>query len=98
MAKICDYCLSESHPRGRHKACVFLSALGMTTAHSEEPRTALIVAAQEKDAALGTSDRYGTRYIIDFKLRRSERSATIRSSLIVRNDETSPRFATCFVL
>jgi hypothetical protein len=39
---------------------MFLSALGMTTAHSEELWTALVAAAQEKDAALGTSDRYGT--------------------------------------
>jgi hypothetical protein len=98
MAKIRDYCLSESHPRGRHKARVFFSALGMTASHSEELQAALIAAALERDATLGASDQYGIRYIIDFELSRSERTVAIRSSWIVRSGETSPRFVTCFVL
>ncbi len=31
-AKLLDYCLSPSHPRGRHKARVFAAALGITAA------------------------------------------------------------------
>jgi hypothetical protein len=29
-AKLTDYCLSATHPVGRHKAAVFRSALGLT--------------------------------------------------------------------
>src|SRR5271170_3903857 len=94
IAKIQDYCLSPNHPRGRHKARVFLSALGMTAANSEELRAALLEAALEGNAELGASDRYGVRYIIDFELRRNQRTATIRSSWIVRSGEITPRFVT----
>ena len=98
VEKLRDYCLSRSHPRGRHKARVFLSRLGMTAAHAEELRAALIDAALKGTATLGTSDLYGTRYIIDFELRRDARTAEIRSCWIVLSGETSPRFVTCYIL
>jgi hypothetical protein len=90
--------LSRRHPRGRHKARVFVSVLGMTSADAEELRRALIFAAAREDAQLGASDQYGVRYIIDFSMRRDERSATIRSCWMVRRGETAPRFVTCYVL
>jgi hypothetical protein len=96
--KLRDYCLSRSHPRGRHKARVFLSRLGMTAAHAEERRAALTGAALEGEATLGASDLYGTRYIIDFELRRGGRAASIRSCWIVLGGEIAPRFVTCYIL
>jgi hypothetical protein len=98
LEKIRDYCLSQSHPRGRHKARVYLAALGMTEADSEELRAVLAGAAIEGDATIGTIDEYGTRYIIDFELKRGERSAEIRSCWIVRKGETFPRYVTSYVL
>ena len=98
IAKIRDYCLSQSHPRGRHKARVFLSVLAMTAANSEELRTALIDAAREGNAILGASDQYGTRYIIDLELKRIDRTANVRSSWIILSGEIAPRFVTCFIL
>ncbi len=38
LAKLRDYCLSEVHPRGKHKARVFRVALGLTTQDAEELR------------------------------------------------------------
>ena len=35
IEKIRDYCLSLTHPRGRHKARVYQSALGITDKDSE---------------------------------------------------------------
>jgi len=67
IEKLRDYCLSPDHPRGRNKARVFHSLLGMTAARAEELRAALIDAALKEDATLGASDLYGTRYIIDFE-------------------------------
>lgn len=98
IEKLRDYCLSQEHPRGRHKARVFRSLLGMTAAHAEELRAALIGAALTEDASLGTSDQYGTRYIIDFELRRGKRVAEIRSCWIVLSGEIAPRFVTCYIL
>ena len=98
IEKIRDYCLSVSHPRGRHKARVFQSVLGMTADHSEDLRTALELAARDGDGVIGASDSYGIRYIIDFELKRDERAAIIRSCWIVLTGETVARFVTCFVL
>jgi hypothetical protein len=98
IEKLRDYCLSLEHPRGRHKARVFQSLLGMTVVHAEELRAALIDAAAKENAMYGTSDQYGTRYIIDFELRHGERTANIRSCWIVRRGEMAPRFVTCYIL
>jgi hypothetical protein len=98
MRKILHYCLSKEHPRGKHKALVFERALGMTDEHSDELRDALKLAALERDATIGSSDRYGTRYIIDFELERGNRRGFVRSCWIIRSGEKQPRFVTSFVL
>ena len=98
IEKLRDYCLSPGHPRGRHKARVFQSLLGMTAIHAEQLRAALIDAALKENVTLGASDQYGTRYIIDFELRRGERTANIRSCWIVLRGEIAPRFVTCYIL
>lgn len=96
--KVRAYCLSETHPRGRHKARVFLAALGLRANDWEELNNALLVAAQSEKAAPGVSDFYGDRYIIDFEMKRGEKAAVVRSCWIIRSGETVPRFVTCFVL
>jgi hypothetical protein len=98
IEKLRDYCLSPGHPRGRHKARVFQSLLGMTAAHTEELRVALIDAALKEDATPGTSDQYGARYIIDFELKHGGKAADIRSCWIVLSGEIAPRFVTCYIL
>jgi hypothetical protein len=98
IEKLRDYCLNPAHPRGRHKARIFQSLLGMTAAHAEELRATLIDAALKENATAGATDQYGTRYIIDFELRREERTANIRSCWIVRRGEIVPRFVTCYIL
>jgi hypothetical protein len=98
IEKLRDYCLSPGHPRGRHKARVFQSLLGISAAHAEELRAALIDAALKENATLGVSDQYGTRYIIDFELRHGGGAAEIRSCWIILSGEIAPRFVTCYIL
>lgn len=98
IAKIREYCLSVTHPRGKHKARVFQSVFGMTAADAEALRSALSQAARNADAEIGDTDLYGTRYIIDFDLERNARVGRIRSCWILLTGELAPRFVTCFVL
>ena len=98
IAKVRDYCLSPSHPRGKHKARVFHTVLHLTIDDAEAFRSALQEAARGGEAAVGSSDSYGTRYIIDFEMQRVGRSAIVRSCWIIRSGEDRPRFVTCFVL
>ena len=42
IAKLRDYCLSDTHPRGRHKARVFRSRLGLSASDAEWLRQSLL--------------------------------------------------------
>ena len=61
IKKLRDYCLNSEHRRGRHKARVFASVLGLTIDDAEKLREALLAAAQDGDAILGEQDGYGQR-------------------------------------
>jgi hypothetical protein len=98
IRKLRDYCLSPDHPRGRHKARVFASVLGLTADNAAELREALLSAALSEEAAPAEEDEYGRRYVLDFKMSTDTGSATVRSGWIVRSDEDFPRFTSCWVL
>ena len=98
VRKLRDYCLSPEHPRGRHKARVFASALGLTVEDSEELRRALLSAAVLGEAVPAEEDEYGRRYMLDFQMSTGIGSATVRSGWIVRSGEDFPRFTSCWVL
>lgn len=98
MSKLRDYCLDPHHPRGRYKARVFLSTLGLAQTDADFLRAALIQAAREADAVAGVSDEYGERYSIDFEITREDRNATVRSAWIILRGEIAPRLTSCFVI
>jgi len=98
IEKIRDYCLSESHPRGKHKARVFESALGLTPKDTFELRDAILSALQTEDVIVGEQDDYGQRYIVDFHMKRQDMEAYVRSTWIIRTGEGVPRLTSCFVL
>jgi hypothetical protein len=98
IAKVRDYCLNPAHPRGRHKARVFASALGLRAAEAEFLRGKLLRAAAEGSATPGDTDEHGERYTVDFRLDRSGRHAVVRSAWIVNKGDRVPRLTTCFVL
>ncbi len=97
IAKLHDYCLNPAHPRGRHKARLFASVLGLTQEDAELLREHLLRAACEGNATPTLRDEFGDRYQIDSELSR-DRRATIRSAWIVLRGEHIPRLTTCFVL
>ena len=98
LVKLRDYALSEGHPRGRHKARVFLAALGLTAADAGELRAMLLESARIGDAVCGAVDEFGARYTIDFDVVRSARRARIRSCWIILTDDDRPRLTSCYVL
>ena len=54
IGKLCDYCLSAEHPRGRHKARLFRAALGMGRDDASELRGCLLAAAAAEPATACT--------------------------------------------
>jgi len=61
LAKLEDYCLSPTHPRGRHKARVFREALGVDVNEAAWFRRALLEGVRTSDAAEVGKDSFGTR-------------------------------------
>ena len=98
IRKLREYCLNPSHPRGKHKARVFGSALELTREDAEQLRSALLTAVREEEAEWIFEDEYGIRYRIEFEMERSSRRAKIRSIWIVRADESFPRLVTCYIV
>ncbi len=98
IEKLRDYCLNAVHPRGRHKARVFLSSCSMTAEHTEDLRDALLDAARTLEAELGEEDDYGQRYVVDLEVTGPAGTTAVRSAWIVRSDEDFPRFVSCYVL
>ena len=98
IRKLSDYCLNPDHPRGKHKARVFESTLGLVKADAEELREELLRQAAKQEASTSGSDEYGTRYIIDFEYDRSGQRARVRSCWIVKRRDELPRLTSCFVL
>ena len=98
IAKLRNYCLSPEHPRGRHKARMFRSALGIGREDDAELRSALLAAAGFEPATALHSDPWGQYWRIDAPIARQERRAVVRSIRIVRTGEDAPRFVTCWVL
>lgn len=99
ISKLADYCLSDTHLRGKHKARVFASVLGLTSSDAARLRQALLDAAQSSvDAVLIGEDQYGERYRLDFPMVTFAGHATVRSLWIIRENEDFPRFVSCYVL
>ncbi len=100
LAKLTNHVLSDSHPRGRHKARVFRARLGLGPEDAGQLRTALLLAARAEDAPLRPTDddAYGRRLVLDFPLVAASRQALVRSAWIVRRGERVLRFVSCYVL
>ncbi len=98
LLKLREYCLSPSHPRGKHKARVFASILGFTAGDAERLREARLVAAREHAAVVGEADGFGQRYVIDFPLAGPAGKATVRSCWIILRGQEDPRLSSCYVL
>ena len=91
-----DYCLNPQHPEGKHKARLFVAALGMTDIDAESLRDALLQAVKSHGAALGRRDAYGQRYLIDFEFDWRGRRAILRSGWIIEHGPDTPRLTTCY--
>ncbi len=98
IAKFRDYCLNDQHPRGRHKARVFASVLGLTAADADVLRQALLGAAREGQALESDRDNYGQRYVVDLEMSGPRGRASVQSSWIILHGEDFPRLTSCYVL
>jgi hypothetical protein len=97
--KLEEYVLNPRHARGRHKARVFESVLGITRNNQEILANALQQAASNSSGAISAgNERFGTTFEIRFRLSTDKGTATVLSAWIIRNGEDFPRLTTCFII
>ncbi len=97
IEKLRNYCLDPEHPRGKHKARVFSSVLGLTQEDAQILQEAIARAVRESDCEPGQSDQYGQRFTVDFTMKARRRAAEIRTSWIILTGEDYPRLTSCYV-
>ena len=97
-AKLLDYCLDPEHKIGKHKARVFQSALGINLNNFFILKDAILDAVLTEEGRFTNKITQGDLYNMDFDLTYLERTATVRTAWIIRNEEDFPRLTTCFIL
>jgi len=97
ITKLRDYALDVVHKEGKHKARVFAAALGLTRNDADWLREQLLAVARTHVCRPGRKTEHGQRYVLDFTLNRSSKSALVRSVWNIRPAEDFPRLVTCFV-
>ena len=98
IVKLRDYCLNPRHPRGRHKAKVFASALGMSARDAESLCQSILDQVGARECRAGESDEFGSRFVVECHIDGPSGSATVCTAWIVRAGEDVPRLTTCYVM
>ena len=99
IAKLRLYCLDPAHPRGAPKARQFASRFGLTASDAESLREQLLDAARKSEAAeVSQRDDHGQRYELDVEITGPDGSGAVRSTWIVRSNQSPPHLITCYVL
>ena len=96
LKKLADYALNSSHPEGRHKARVFLAALGITPADAEWLANAILRGLRKSDAVLQSNTKWGSIYRVDMEVTRGQRCAKVRTVWLCTPEEV--RLITCFAI
>ncbi len=97
IEKLRGYCLNYEHPRGKHKALVFKSALDLEKKDSDLLKMIIFEALKTNDAVETFSDIYGIRYTVDITYSRKDKQAVIRTMWIIKTNENFPRLTTCYI-
>ena len=96
VRKLTNYVLSTSHPEGRHKARVFLSALGITAVDGEWLANTILAGLRKSEAVMQSNTNWGPIYRVDMDVIRGQRCAKIRTGWLCAAE--AARLVTCFVV
>lgn len=94
--KIEDYCLNFNHQKGKHKATLFQSKLGITLENSDILKTAIKEAAITETVITRKINEYGTHYNMKFFLKTDVGESLILIAWIIRKNENFPRLPNCY--
>lgn len=84
------HALSTGHTRGRHKARVFASALGLRASDAEWLRDRILEAVRDAPAIETNASVYGRYYRVSLDLRTDRGAATVQTRWIVSHRRDVP--------
>jgi hypothetical protein len=94
LEKLRNYSLNPLHDEGKHKARVFLAAMGFTQADAEQLRALVLDAAHSREATPGKLFSHGQMYVLEFQAQGLHGLVTIRTAWIVAHGTNFPRLVT----
>ena len=97
QGKLVGYCLNKSHRRGRNKAIVFETVLGITGKNASILADALLQAAAQLDSKIKDQSDDATKYEILLSVTGPRGTAQVVSGWVVEKGDDVPRLTTCYV-
>ena len=98
IEKLRGYCLSTAHSKGKDKARVFMSALGVKQSDALWLRAEILRRLASAAAVQQIEDVWGVRYAVDMEITLNAKSAMVRTIWIILRGDDRPRFVTCRVV
>jgi hypothetical protein len=96
--KLIDYCLSDSHPVGKHKARVFMSALDFSIENFQELKEGILDGILNNEATQTEINQYGVLYVVNVLIMNPPKEAMVRTGWIIKELEDFPRLTSCYVI
>lgn len=97
IRKLTGYSLDESHRRGRHKARVFRSALGITAADAEWLAHRILEGVRDAQVADERVGEFGRHYVVDLVVEGPLATRVVRTCWIIEHGASAPRLTSCYV-
>lgn len=94
--KLERYVLNLQHSRGKNKAILFRSRLGIVLANKALLEAALLASAVDNEANIYKMDQYGTHYDVKFFMTTAVGSSWVLGCWIVRTGEDFPRLTNTY--
>jgi hypothetical protein len=98
IGKLRDYCLNSAHGKGKDKARVFMSALGVKQADALWLRGEILKRLSTATAVPQVEDVWGIRYAADMEITHNAKTAMVKTIWIILRGDDRPRFVTCRVV
>lgn len=96
--KLTHYALDPDSPYGRHKAILFESTLGFTTANYVDLLKQLETKALDAEATFHSEDEFGKRYRVDIEVEGVEgQQATVRTGWFIPPGSYQAHLATLYI-
>jgi hypothetical protein len=96
IGKLLGYCLNPNHTKGKHKARVFKSALGITVDNVERLVELIQLATVEGEVVQSRTTDFGQEFKLDWMVPDYD-GLQLRTIWIIPYDSTAPQLVSAFI-